>query len=526
MFAGYYEQPRDVDEVIELVGLGEKRDARVKTLSGGQKRRLDLGVALVGDPDLVFLDEPTTGFDPTARRTAWDLVRSLRSLGKTILLTTHYLDEAQQLADRVAVIREGQLVRIGTPHELIGVAPKVEIRYREGRARRRRRDRRADARARRADRRGGRRGAGARGARGAAADPRGRLPRPRRRRRRATVSVLVHELRMQQLMFWRNRESAVFVFVFPPMLFLLLGAVYDGTIDGVPAADRLLVGMLGYGCANTAFGGLAITLVVRRELGILKRLRATPLPAATYLAAVLVSTLIVFFLQMLLTVALGLLLYDAQGAESWFAVVPVLLLGGIAFAGLGFGVASLIRSAEGSSAVVNLIILPMAFLSGSFGPTSGYPQVLQTIADVLPLTYLIDLIEASYLHGEPLTDDPGARRGARRLGRRGVRRRGPALRLGAARALTAAPPSTERWGLAYLSLPTFTWPVRLLTSRRRCRPRRRRAVGARARRGAGARRRGRSRRRGPVDRPGRPSSRRGRSDAIAARPRSATERRS
>jgi ABC-2 type transport system permease protein len=222
------------------------------------------------------------------------------------------------------------------------------------------------------------------------------------------MSLLVHELRMQQLMFWRNRESAVFVFVFPPMLFLLLGAVYDGTIDGVPAADRLLVGMLGYGCANTAFGGLAITLVVRRELGILKRLRATPLPAATYLAAVLVSTLLVFFLQMLLTVALGLLLYDAQGAESWFAVVPVLLLGGIAFAGLGFGVASLIRSAEGSSAVVNLIILPMAFLSGSFGPTSGYPQVLQTVADVLPLTYLIDLIEASYLHGEPLTDDPAA----------------------------------------------------------------------------------------------------------------------
>jgi ABC-2 type transport system permease protein len=222
------------------------------------------------------------------------------------------------------------------------------------------------------------------------------------------VTVLVHELRMQQLMFWRNRESAVFVFVFPPMLFLLLGAVYDGTIDGVPAADRLLVGMLGYGCANTAFGGLAITLVIRREGGILKRLRATPLPTATYLAAVLVSTLIVFFLQMLVTVALGVLLYDAQGAESWLAVVPVVLLGGIVFAGLGFGVASLIRSAEGSSAVVNLIILPMAFLSGSFGPTSGYPQVLQAIADVLPLTYLIDLIEGAYLSGEPLTDDPTA----------------------------------------------------------------------------------------------------------------------
>jgi ABC-2 type transport system ATP-binding protein len=131
MFAGYYKEPRDVQEVIELVGLGEKAEARVKTLSGGQKRRLDLGVALIGDPELVFLDEPTTGFDPSARRTAWDLVRSLRSLGKTILLTTHYLDEAQQLADRVAVIREGRLVRVGTPHELIGTAPKVEIRYRE-----------------------------------------------------------------------------------------------------------------------------------------------------------------------------------------------------------------------------------------------------------------------------------------------------------------------------------------------------------------------------------------------------------
>ena len=94
--------------MIELVGLTEKRDARVKTLSGGQKRRLDLGIALVGDPDLVFLDEPTTGFDPAARRSAWEMIRSLRSLGKTILLTTHYLDEAQQLADRVAVIRDGR----------------------------------------------------------------------------------------------------------------------------------------------------------------------------------------------------------------------------------------------------------------------------------------------------------------------------------------------------------------------------------------------------------------------------------
>ena len=131
MFAGYYEHPRNVDEVIALVGLAEKRDARVKTLSGGQKRRLDLGVALVGDPDLVFLDEPTTGFDPAARRAAWDMIRSLRSLGKTILLTTHYLDEAEQLADRLAVLREGVIIQEGTPAELTGGSTETEVRYRK-----------------------------------------------------------------------------------------------------------------------------------------------------------------------------------------------------------------------------------------------------------------------------------------------------------------------------------------------------------------------------------------------------------
>jgi ABC-2 type transport system ATP-binding protein len=130
MFAGYYPRPRAVDGVLDLVGLNDKRDARVRTLSGGQKRRLDLGIALVGDPQLVFLDEPTTGFDPAARRTAWEMIRSLRSLGKTVLLTTHYLDEAQQLSDRVAVLRQGRIVTIGAPSVLTGGSVEAEIRYR------------------------------------------------------------------------------------------------------------------------------------------------------------------------------------------------------------------------------------------------------------------------------------------------------------------------------------------------------------------------------------------------------------
>jgi len=130
LFAGYYRRPLDVDRVVGLVGLEEKRDARVRTLSGGQKRRLDLGLGLIGDPEVLFLDEPTTGFDPAARRAAWEVIRSLRSLGKTILLTTHYLDEAENLADRVAVLREGRIAALGRPEDLTGSAPATEIRYR------------------------------------------------------------------------------------------------------------------------------------------------------------------------------------------------------------------------------------------------------------------------------------------------------------------------------------------------------------------------------------------------------------
>jgi ABC-2 type transport system ATP-binding protein len=116
--AGYYPHPRDVLETIALVGLEEKMDQRANQLSGGQLRRLDLALALVGDPELIFLDEPTTGFDPAARRAAWQVIRSLRELGKTLLLTTHYLEEAQELADRVAIVKDGVIVASGPPSEL------------------------------------------------------------------------------------------------------------------------------------------------------------------------------------------------------------------------------------------------------------------------------------------------------------------------------------------------------------------------------------------------------------------------
>jgi ABC-2 type transport system ATP-binding protein len=120
LYAGYYPRPRPAGEVLELVGLTEKVEARIRTLSGGQQRRLDLALALIGDPELIFLDEPTTGFDPSARRDAWEIVRSIRTLGRTVLLTTHYMDEAQNLADRICVIAGGEVVAEGTPETLGG----------------------------------------------------------------------------------------------------------------------------------------------------------------------------------------------------------------------------------------------------------------------------------------------------------------------------------------------------------------------------------------------------------------------
>jgi ABC-2 type transport system ATP-binding protein len=130
MYGGYYQAPRSVDEVIGLVGLDEKRDSRVATLSGGQRRRLDMALGLIGDPELLFLDEPTTGFDPSARRQAWNVIENLGELGKTILLTTHYMDEAQNLADRVVVIAAGQVVADGTPDSIGGRAKaRPQIRF-------------------------------------------------------------------------------------------------------------------------------------------------------------------------------------------------------------------------------------------------------------------------------------------------------------------------------------------------------------------------------------------------------------
>jgi ABC-2 type transport system permease protein len=226
--------------------------------------------------------------------------------------------------------------------------------------------------------------------------------------RRPARRLFAHQLRSEQLVFWRSREAAFFIFLFPLLLFVLLGSVYSGKIYGVPAPEALLAGLVGYGCANTAFAGLAIQLVIRRENGILKRLRSTPLPPTTYVGSLLISTLIVFVLQTVALFLIGRAFYGTPFPSDVGSFVAAVVIGAAVFAALGTATASVIRSAEGSSAVVNFILLPMAFLTGSFGPTRHYPAFLRAIGDVLPLKYFIKLVNSVYLHGHGFWTQPGA----------------------------------------------------------------------------------------------------------------------
>ena len=221
------------------------------------------------------------------------------------------------------------------------------------------------------------------------------------------MRLFMHELKAQQRLFWRSRELAFFTFMLPIILFFLLGSTYgEDEIEGVRGADYLLAGMLGYGAVSTTFAGLAILLVVRREQGILKRLRATPLPASTYLAAVLASIVLVFAIEAALMIAIGSFAFDTAFPERLLSLAAALLLGSVAFAAMAVGFSGLVRSAEGSSAVVNAIYLPLSFISGAFFSPESFPDFLQAIASVLPLTYFIELVRDVMLYGDDIWDEP------------------------------------------------------------------------------------------------------------------------
>jgi ABC-2 type transport system permease protein len=225
------------------------------------------------------------------------------------------------------------------------------------------------------------------------------------------MKLFVHEVRTEQLLFWRNREAAFFTFFLPIIFFLVFGSVYGNstiTKEHIRAAPFLEAGMIGYGIASTAFAGLAITMVIRRESGVLKRIRATPLPPSTYLLAVLASTFVVFLIEAALIIAIGRLLFSVALPDRPVSLLVALALGAIAFAALGLGLTGYVRSAEGSSAVVNFVYLPMAIISGTFFTPKDYPSFLRAIADVLPLTYFTKVMRDVMVRDHHLWSEAGS----------------------------------------------------------------------------------------------------------------------
>jgi ABC-2 type transport system permease protein len=219
------------------------------------------------------------------------------------------------------------------------------------------------------------------------------------------MRLFLHQLRAEQKLFWRSRELAFFTFLLPILFYLLLGSAYgDDEINGIDGYTYLLAGMIGYGAASTAFAGLALLLVIRREMGALKRIRATPLPASTYVEAVLANIILIFLLEAAILLVLARVAFDVAIPDQLLSLVIVLLVGAGSFAALGVALTVAIKSAEGSSAVVNAIYLPVSFISGAFFSDEAFPRILRLIGEILPLSHLIRLCRDVIIYGEPAWD--------------------------------------------------------------------------------------------------------------------------
>ena len=353
-----------------------------RKLSGGQLRRLDFALALVGDPELIFLDEPTTGFDPEARRAAWQTIRSLRELGKTILLTTHYLDEAQALADRVAIVKDGRILAIGPPRELGVGAAQYRIAYRgaDGETVERETDDptallhelTAEALA---------RGERLRGALGRASHARGRLPGADRRwlMRCASAGASTASSAACSGATRAPRSSTSCCRCCSSAGG---GIILSGSQDDL---NNLVPAIAGMSVMSTTFTALAYNIVFLRERGVLKRIRGAPLPTISYFGGVAANAVTNTALQIAIVVLAGRMVFGIGWPKDWGSLILFVLVGVICFAALGVAFAHVIPNFESTAAYVNAVFLPVVFVSFYVFDSPGAPGFLRTIADALPL---------------------------------------------------------------------------------------------------------------------------------------------
>ncbi len=389
-----------------------------------------MGLALIGNPELLFLDEPTTGFDPAARHHAWDVIAGLRELGKTVFLTTHYMDEAEALADRVAVIVDGTIVgrgiaararrarsracrhlvsiyRTESPLDELPVAPDDELQVAGTRVRAA--DRATDRRARGAQPLGRRARTRARRARGASADPRGRLPAPHRRPMN-DVGLTLTQLRYDQKIFWRNPMSVFFTVVQPLIFLVIFVSVFGNdttTVAGheIKRSTYYVPGILTLAIVTATFFNLTISLTRTRESGVLKRIRSTPLPPWCFLASRVGTSLVVAVLVVALLAGIGRVAYGVSLPTNALPGVLLALVAGVAaFACLAFAVTAFVPSVDAAAPIVNVIVLPLLFISGIFIPNDELPAGMQQVADIFPIKHLFNALLTGF---DPATQGSG-----------------------------------------------------------------------------------------------------------------------
>ena len=413
LYAGYYSAPRGVDDTIALAGLGEQADQGTTQLSGGQRRRLDVALALIGDPELIFLDEPTTGFDPAARRASWEVISGLRALGTTILLTTHYMEEAERLADRIAVMRDGVIVATGTPATLGGrnratgtiaftlpdgveldelapgasldderrvvmssSAPMADLHELD----------RARARAR----------PGAGGHRGPPADPGGRLPGADR----MTATLVLHQLRFDIRAALRNRRTVFFSIALPVLLLVVLTGLYGdaGTVEAigqtVDAQQAFVPGIMALAILTSSFIALLMTVAGQRQAGVLKRRRATPVPPIVLILGRALTSMGISIAAVAVMLVIAGAAYDIRPSAGW--ELPMLIsvvVASLCFASCGYAVAGLVTTPESAGPIVQVILLPLQLISGVYFPTDGLPDWLHTVASIFPLVHVTEAFQ-------------------------------------------------------------------------------------------------------------------------------------
>ena len=364
----------------------------------------------MGDPDLVFLDEPTTGFDPAARRKSWELVEGLTALGKTILLTTHYLDEAQHLADRIVVLNQGRIVAEGTPRTLgadrattirfrgaysgdlpaIGAGPEVTdqlVTYK---------NRRPDRRSSPAHRMGHRTGGGTPGSGSNPSQPGGGVPRNHGQcRPDANTMNLIgvdpglvwRQIRHQNRVFWRTSVAAFFTLALPVFFLALFSVLFGNSevAEGYRFAQFFAPAMAVFAAGTSTFTTLAIGTALARDQGILKRVRGTPLPPWIHMGGRIGSSVWIAVLSVVIMFGVGWAFFGFVMLWSNLGVALLVFVVGVAtFSALGLSVCALVRNADSTPAVANAVFLPMAFISGIFIPLDDAPGWLVTVGDIFP----------------------------------------------------------------------------------------------------------------------------------------------